>query len=119
MNAEQIVQFTKYFFDKWFTQEDALPENIPAEEAAAILEDYLATYDHSDDNETWFGKIRTITEERGYAVRPKDYKKNPDATRATSAMSARLCAWRSPVAAIRRISGPSSRCSVRKKRSHA
>lgn len=79
MNAEQIVQFTKYFFDKWFTQEDALPENIPAEEAVAILEDYLATYDHTDDNETWFGKIRTITEERGYAVRPKDYKKNPDA----------------------------------------
>lgn len=79
MNAEQIVQFTKYFFDEWFTQEDALPENIPAEEAAAILEDYLATYDHTDDNETWFGKIRTITEERGYAVRPKDYKKNPDA----------------------------------------
>lgn len=79
MNAEQIVQFTKYFFDEWFTQEDALPENIPAAEAAAILEDYLATYDHSDDNETWFGKIRTITEERGYAVRPKDYKKNPDA----------------------------------------
>lgn len=79
MNAEQIVQFTKYFFDAWFTQEDALPENIPAEEAAAILEDYLATYDHTDDNETWFGKIRTITEERGYAVRPKDYKKNPDA----------------------------------------
>jgi len=79
MNAEQIVQFTKYFFDEWFTQEDALPENILAEEAAAILEDYLATYDHTDDNETWFGKIRTITEERGYAVRPKDYKKNPDA----------------------------------------
>lgn len=79
MNAEQIVQFTKYFFDEWFTQEDALPENIPAEEAAAILEDYLATYDHSDDNEVWFGKIRTITEERGYAVRPKDYKRNPDA----------------------------------------
>lgn len=79
MNAEQIVQFTKYFFDEWFAQEDALPENIPAEEAAAILEDYLATYDHTDDNETWFGKIRTITENRGYAVRPKDYKKNPDA----------------------------------------
>lgn len=79
VNAEQIVAFTKYFFDAWFVQEDALPENIPAEEAVAILEDYLATYDHTDDNETWFGKIRTITEERGYAVRPKDYKKNPDA----------------------------------------
>ena len=60
-------------------QEDALPENIPADEAAAILGDYLATYDHTDDNEVWFGKIRAITEARGYAVRPKDYKKNPDA----------------------------------------
>lgn len=79
VNAEQIVAFTKYFFDAWFVQEDALPENIPAEEAVAILEDYLATYDHSDDNEVWFNKIRTITENRGYAVRPKDYKKNPDA----------------------------------------
>ncbi len=79
VNARQIVAFTKYFFDAWFVQEDALPENIPAEEAVAILEDYLATYDHADDNEAWFNKIRTITENRGYAVRPKDYKKNPEA----------------------------------------
>ena len=79
VNAEQIVGFTKYFFDAWFVQEDALPDNIPADEAVAILNDYLATYDHNDDNETWFGKIRAITEARGYAVRPKDYKKNPDA----------------------------------------
>lgn len=79
VHAEQIVAFTKYFFDAWFEQEDALPDNIPADEAVAILNDYLATYDHQDDNEAWFNKIRTITEERGYAVRPKDYKKNPDA----------------------------------------
>lgn len=79
VNAEQIVAFTKYFFDEWFEQEDALPENIPAAEAVTLLEDYLATYDHSDDAEGWFNKIRAITEARGYAVRPKDYKKNPDA----------------------------------------
>mgnify|MGYP004520900583 FL=1 len=79
VNAEQIVAFTKYFFDAWFTQEDAPLENIPADEAQAILRDYLASYDHSDDNEAWFNKIRTITEERGYAVRPNDYKKNPEA----------------------------------------
>lgn len=79
VNARQIVAFTKYFFDAWFVQEDALPENIPAEEAVGILEDYLATYDHADDNEVWFNKIRAITENRGYAVRPKDYKKNPEA----------------------------------------
>ena len=78
VNAEQIVQFTKYFFDAWFTQEDPMLEQIPAEEAVAILKDYLATYDQADDNEAWFNKIRTITEDRGYAVRPKDFKKNPD-----------------------------------------
>ena len=79
MNAEQIVKFTQYFFDAWFKQEDPMLEQIPNAEAVAILKDYLATYDHSDDNGAWFDKIRTITEERGYAVRPKDYKKNPDA----------------------------------------
>lgn len=78
VNAEQIVQFTKYFFDAWFTQEDPMLEQIPADEAIAILKDYLATYDQADDNEAWFNKIRTITEERGYAVRPKDFKKNPE-----------------------------------------
>lgn len=79
VNAEQIVAFTKYFFDAWFVQEDALPDNIPADEAVGILNDYLETYNHQDDNEAWFNKIRAITEARGYAVRPKDYKKNPDA----------------------------------------
>lgn len=78
VNAEQIVQFTKYFFDAWFTQEDPMLEQIPADEAIAILKDYLSTYNQADDNEAWFNKIRTITEERGYAVRPKDFKKNPE-----------------------------------------
>ena len=79
INAEQILQFTKYFFDAWFVQEDPMLEQIPADEAVAILNDYLATYNHADDNSAWFDKIRTITEQRGYAVRPKDYKKNPEA----------------------------------------
>lgn len=79
VNAEQIVAFTKYFFDQWLVQEDALPDNIPPAEGVAILEDYLATYNQADDNGAWFDKIRSITENRGYAVRPKDYKKNPDA----------------------------------------
>ena len=39
---------------------------------------YLETYDHSDDQSQWFEKIRTITADLGYAVKPKDYKKHPD-----------------------------------------
>ena len=32
----------------------------------------------NDDPNEWFGKVRTITDELGFAVKPKDYKKNPD-----------------------------------------
>ena len=39
---------------------------------------YLDGYDHADDNSGWFGKIREITADLGYAVKPKDFKKNPD-----------------------------------------
>jgi len=42
------------------------------------LKAYLASYDHSDDQETWFGKIRQIAADLNYAAKPKDYKKEPD-----------------------------------------
>ncbi|MBC3804238.1 glutamate--tRNA ligase [Acetobacterium fimetarium] len=76
--GQQIFDFIKYFFDEWFVIADELPENVDAPEAKAILADYLATYDQQDDNENWFGKIRAITENRGYAVKMKDYKKHPE-----------------------------------------
>ena len=49
-----------------------------AGDVQAIIEKYLATYDHKDDQEVWFGKIRQIADALGYAVKPKDFKKNPD-----------------------------------------
>ena len=75
--ARQIMDFISYFFDEAFKIEDEYPEEAAAD-AKLILEKYLASYDHSDDNEVWFGKIREIAEELGYAAKPKDYKKNPD-----------------------------------------
>ncbi len=76
--AEQILAFVKYFFDEWFVQEDAPLENVAKEEAVGILEDYLSSFEYADNNEEWFNKIRTITENRGFAVKPKDFKKNPE-----------------------------------------
>lgn len=75
--GKQIFEFINYFFDDFFTIQDDYPENASAD-AKIILEKYLATYDHNDDQSQWFDKIRAITEELGYAVRPKDFKKNPD-----------------------------------------
>ena len=75
--AVQIFDFIKYFFDDHFVIENELPANVSKEDAKAILEAYLAGYDHSDDQSTWFDKIRTIATDLGYAAKPKDYKKNP------------------------------------------
>ena len=75
--ARQIMDFISYFFDESFKIEDEYPAEASAD-AAEILKAYLASYDHSDDNEQWFGKIRDIATDLGYAAKPKDYKKNPD-----------------------------------------
>ena len=77
--ARQMMENLTYFFDETFEIIDPMPEEVVnAGDVKVILEKYLATYDHSDDNETWFNKIREITDELGYAVKPKDYKKHPE-----------------------------------------
>ena len=75
--AKQIMDFIGYFFDEAFEIKDEYPAEAAAD-AGAIIRAYLDSYDHSDDNEQWFGKIRQIATDMGYAAKPKDYKKNPD-----------------------------------------
>ena len=75
VNAPQIIEYTKYFFE--YVREDEYPEEC-REDKEAILNRYLETYDHSDDQSMWFDKIRTIAEDLGYAKKPKDYKKHPE-----------------------------------------
>ena len=75
--AAQMFDYVSYFFDPFFRMEDPLPGNISENEARKILEGYLAGYDHGDDRETWFEKIRTLAVTLGYAAKPKDYKNSP------------------------------------------
>jgi glutamyl-tRNA synthetase len=75
--AKQIMEFIDYFFDESFSRKDEYPAEA-AEDAEAILKAYLDSYNHSDDNEQWFGKIREIAVSLGYAAKPKDFKKHPE-----------------------------------------
>lgn len=77
VNARQIMDFISYFFDQSFEKVDDVPQEA-AHDKKAILEAYLATYNHDDTQEEWFDKIREIATRLGYAAKPKDYKKNPD-----------------------------------------
>lgn len=75
--ASQMFEFISYFFDEYFKIEDEVPAEAK-DLTKEILEGYLNTYDHSDDQSQWFDKIRALGTELGYAAKPKDFKKNPD-----------------------------------------
>lgn len=77
VNAQQMLDFISYFFDDRFKIEEEMPAEA-ADDAKDILKAYLETYDHSDDQENWFGKIRQIASDMGYAAKPKDFKKHPE-----------------------------------------
>ncbi|MDR0596208.1 MAG: glutamate--tRNA ligase [Clostridiales Family XIII bacterium] len=76
--AKQIWGFISYFYDDFFEVAGDLPERVPSSDIAHIIEGYLQGYDHADDRDLWFGKIRELAEDLGYAAKPKDYKKEPD-----------------------------------------
>lgn len=76
--AEQIIDYISYFFEPIYEIKDDFPEEIPVEDRKVILEKYLETYDPKDDQSQWFEKIRDITKDLGYAVKPKDFKKHPE-----------------------------------------
>lgn len=77
--AVQIVKNISYFFDEFFAREDDMPEEVAAAgDIETVIASYLSTYDHSDNQELWFDKIREIAGELGYAAKPKDFKKNPE-----------------------------------------
>ena len=75
IKASQIIEYFKYFFE--YTKQDEFPAEAAAD-ANEILTRYLDSYDHSDDQSGWFEKIRGITADLGYAVKPKDFKKHPE-----------------------------------------
>lgn len=79
VNCTQIMQFISYYFDEDFEYVDKMPERVSNDDAKAILEQYLETYDHSDSNEQWFEKVKIITDGNGFTSNNKEFKKNPEA----------------------------------------
>ena len=76
--CEQIAAFIAFFFDEGFAVEDELPAEVPREDAVNILNDYLQKRRGKNTSEGWFSDIKDISERYGYALKPKEYKKNPD-----------------------------------------
>ena len=75
----EVKAFVSYYYDELFEIEDAFPENVPADERAAILNEYIGMYDAADDTSAWFEKIKALSEKYGYTSDTKAYKADPSA----------------------------------------
>lgn len=75
----EVKEYVSYFYNELYKENYSLPENIKAEDAAKIVEEYKKAYDIGDDKQTWFDKIKALCEPLGFTPNVKEYKNNPDA----------------------------------------
>ncbi len=68
-----------FFFDEFFTVEDAYPEQFAKADIVATLEKFTETYDEADDMNVWFDKVKAIADALGFASDMKAYKADPAA----------------------------------------
>jgi glutamyl-tRNA synthetase len=70
----EVRDYVDLFFDDTFT----VKEQITNPDAKEILTQFKQSFDANDDSSAWFEKIKAICDNLGYAVKPKDFKNNPD-----------------------------------------
>lgn len=73
----EAKEYFSYFFDKLYTPDFTLPENIAPTDAAEFLKKYKSVYNSSDDRQQWFDRIKQIAPEIGFAAETKQYKVDP------------------------------------------
>lgn len=69
-----------YMFDELYNPSEFEWMKITdKEEIKNILNTYMEKYyNEDDDKDTWFDKVKMLTDELGYATNMKEYKQNPD-----------------------------------------
>lgn len=80
VNYSTIKEQIWYMYDELFSDVSYDFGKINSkDEINTILETYIDKYyQDSDDKDTWFQKIKLLSEELGYASDMKEYKKNPE-----------------------------------------
>ncbi len=68
-----------FLFDEYFAVEAQYPEKFPKSDILSVFDGFEATFDITDDMNTWFEKIKAVAEANGYTSDMKAYKAQPDA----------------------------------------
>ena len=69
-----------YMYDELYKDFDyEFAENLDKKEIKKVLDTYFNEYyDEKDDKDTWFNKMKEMTDKLGYSSDMKEYKANPD-----------------------------------------
>ena len=76
VRAESAVRMLDYFFDDTFRPEYSY--RFDAQTVNGILNSFAEVYDESDDNQTWFAKVKEVAANHGFAAEMSAYKANPE-----------------------------------------
>lgn len=74
--AEQGVRLIDYFFDDTFAPE--YNYRFGKDIVNAVLDGFSELYDEADDNTVWFGKVKQVAEDVGFASEMSVYKAEPE-----------------------------------------
>lgn len=75
---KEAKPYMGFFYDQYL-QAPVFDEKFSPALVKTVLEKYLAAYDFADDSNTWFNKVKSITEEIGFTTDMKAYKADPSA----------------------------------------
>lgn len=75
----EVKDFVSYMYDALFEQKDEYPAHVSAEDRNVLLKEYAVLYAPEDDNNTWFEKVKNLSEAHGYTGDMKAYKATPEA----------------------------------------
>lgn len=75
---KEAKPYMGFFYDQYL-QVPVFDDKFSPALIKTVLEKYLAAYDFADDSNTWFNKVKSITEEIGFTTDMKAYKADPSA----------------------------------------
>lgn len=75
----EVKDFSSFFYNEFYKPDFKFDEKLSKEDIKSILQKYLEIYDHADEKDVWFQKIKDMCEPLGFTPNVKEYKKTPDA----------------------------------------
>jgi len=81
---KEAKAYMGFFYDEYL-ETPVFDEKLDKATIVDILNKFLAGYDYADDANTWFEKVKALTESIGFTSDMKAYKANPDAFKGTVA----------------------------------